>query len=183
MTRTHRQSGTRLYRIWKSMRTRCHDQNCLAYKNYGGRGINICDEWNDFTQFRLWAESNGYNSTLTLDRIDNNGNYAPDNCRWVDKIVQANNRRNSIKLIYGGSYYTPMELSRLTGISVNTIYDAHRKQKITDFTDYKPIKSEYKNIYKRGENRYEVSIAGKYLGVFPTIKDAIAFRDSWINNL
>ncbi len=181
MTKTHQQSGTRLHRIWKSMRTRCNDQNCLAYKNYGGRGVTICDEWNDFMEFKLWAESNGYDSTLTLDRIDNNGNYTPDNCRWVDRTVQANNRRNSVRLLYNDNYYTPIELSKITGISVNTLYDAHRKQKITDFTEYKPRKSEHKNIRKRGENRYELTIFGKYIGTFPTIEEAIANRDDWIN--
>lgn len=93
----------RLYAVWRSMKSRCLNPNRPEYKNYGGRGITICEEWrNSFDSFCTWALSSGYDenairSKCTIDRIDNDGNYEPDNCRWVDAKVQNNNKRNSRK--------------------------------------------------------------------------------------
>jgi hypothetical protein len=89
-------AGSRLYRIWKNMKTRCFNQKVKSYKDYGGRGITICDEWcNSFEAFETWALSNGYADDLTIDRINNDWNYCPDNCKWATKKEQANNKRNS----------------------------------------------------------------------------------------
>ena len=109
---THGKTNTLLYRTWDGIKKRCYNKNANNYENYGGRGIKMCDEWkSDFQAFYIWAMNNGYKKELTIDRIDVNGNYCPENCRWVDIFQQASNKRKSIrnKSGYVGISYSETE--------------------------------------------------------------------------
>ena len=106
----HGKRNTRIYHTWRSVKDRCLNPNIKAYPRYGGRGIMICEEWkNDFQAFYDWSMANGYADDLTLDREDVNGNYEPDNCRWVSMKKQANNRRSNVQLTYNGETKTLSE--------------------------------------------------------------------------
>ena len=89
----HGDSFARLYNTWKAMRGRCYNKNAQDYQHYGGRGIRVCDEWMSYPAFKTWALASGYTDSLTLDRIDVNGDYEPSNCRWVSMHEQILNRR------------------------------------------------------------------------------------------
>lgn len=108
--------GTRIYGIWNRMRQRCSDSNATDYERYGGRGIRVCAEWNDFRIFYEWAMANGYRDDLTIDRTDNDGNYNPDNCRWATRRQQANNKRNSRRITFHGKTKTLAGWSRALAI-------------------------------------------------------------------
>lgn len=89
----HNMSNTRIYHIWQGMRYRCYTKTCSTYKNYGAKGIKVCDEWrNSFAKFYKWSIKNNYNDNLTIDRINPKGDYEPNNCRWVDWNTQSNNK-------------------------------------------------------------------------------------------
>lgn len=114
----HKQSRTRLYSIWQSMLGRCRNPHNKRYARYGGRGISVCQEWQeDFAVFHSWALANGYNEHLTIDRIDNDGNYTPTNCRWVDARTQARNRATNV--LIDGTHIT--DISVQMGLSKSTI--------------------------------------------------------------
>lgn len=105
----HGMAGTRLHRIWKSMRTRANNPNFIGASRYCLRGISVCEEWNDFAVFRDWAIANGYEDNLTIDRIDNDRGYCPSNCRWITLRDQQSNRSTNIKIQYAGHEFPTLK--------------------------------------------------------------------------
>lgn len=128
MATTHGESKTRLYHIWSGMKSRCNDAGCAGYENYGGRGVRVCIEWeNDYLSFKAWALSHGYDENArrgqcTLDRIDVNGDYCPENCRWISQKEQMQNKRNTHYVTHNGETHSVAEWSKILGVPVNTLY-------------------------------------------------------------
>ena len=123
MSRDKNGRHTRLYGRWANIKDRCHNPKCKDYKKYGGRGINVCDEWrNNFKKFAEWAIENGYRDGLQLDRIDNNKGYSPENCRFVDGKTNSNNRRDNLRVSLFGKLRTISEVAMITGIPAATLY-------------------------------------------------------------
>ena len=118
---THGATDTKLYGVWINVKTRCNNPRNRAYPQYGGRGIRLCEEWESFQDFQNWAIKSGYADGLTLDRIDVNGNYSPENCRWADMKTQQNNRRNNHVIEFNGVRKTLSEWSEATGLSSSTL--------------------------------------------------------------
>lgn len=140
----------RIFNIFYGIKGRCYNPNNPAYKNYGGRGIRICDEWlqkngNGLRNFYKWAINNGYNKNLTIDRIDVNGNYEPSNCRWATPKEQSNNKRNNHIINYKGKKYTLSQLSNYLNIKITT------------------LKWRLEHGWKENELGMEVNLANKYI--------------------
>ena len=122
----HGKYKSRIYHTYKHMKQRCYNKNCKDYKNYGRRGIKICDEWlNKFMAFYNWAYDNGYADTLTIDRIDVNGNYEPSNCRWATQKQQSNNKRNNVLLTYNGKTQNMAQWAEELDINGGTVRMRH----------------------------------------------------------
>lgn len=111
----------KLYQKWSGMRSRCYNPNAIGYKNYGGRGIKVCAEWDDYGVFRKWAIDNGYKEGLTIDRIDVDGNYEPSNCRFTTTKEQNNNRRTTNFHTYNGKTQSEMKWAEEYGISYGAL--------------------------------------------------------------
>jgi hypothetical protein len=124
----HGMTKTRLYNIWKGMKQRCYNTNAPKFHNHGGRGIKICFEWLDeFMTFYGWAMENGYEDDLTIDRIDNNGDYTPENCRWATLQEQNENLRKNVFLTYEGDTMTISEACRRSGIGKMHVYKVYNR--------------------------------------------------------
>ena len=122
----HGQRHSKLYAVWRGLRSRCNNPKHPSYCDYGGRGISVCTEWDNtddgFENFYEWSITNGYFDGLSIDRIDNNGNYEPSNCRWATVKQQCNNRRSNIVLNYKGVAHTVSEWSEIIQVKSGTIY-------------------------------------------------------------
>lgn len=119
--KTHGQFGTPLYFVWNTMKQRCNNTNSTSYAGYGGRGIIVCNEWKDFIPFHKWAIGNGYHEGLSIDRKDNDGPYAPWNCRWVTNKTQCRNRRSTTRFLHDGKDLTLPEWEEEIGIKQQTL--------------------------------------------------------------
>ena len=120
--KTHGMRHSRLYNIWANMKARCNNPLATSYPSYGSRGIKVCDEWGrSFQDFYNWAATHGYTDELTIDRIDNDKDYTPDNCRWVSLAEQQRNRRNNCIVEINGERKTVTEWCRETSIPLSTI--------------------------------------------------------------
>lgn len=117
----------RTFTIWSGMKARCLNPKSVSYPNYGGRGIGICPEWMEFRAFHEWAMSNGYADDLQLDRIDNDGDYCPGNCRWVTRSQNQRNTRRNHLITLNGRTLTAAEWIRELGVSKSAFYSALRK--------------------------------------------------------
>lgn len=149
--RKHGNRDSRLYTIWNNMKARCLNPNSTSFKNYGDKGINICDEWVDsFESFYNWAIQNNYTDELTLDRIDSNGNYNPDNCRWSTMKKQQNNRGNNNILVYEGIEHTVAEWSKITGIPYDTLWKRIKEGWSIEKALTQPLRGQKELIWKKG---------------------------------
>ena len=125
--KTHGDTGSKLYYVWRGIKKRCRKPNSSNYKWYGEQGINVCDEWyNSYSKFEEWAMMNGYEEGLSIDRIVVDGNYEPSNCRWVDMKTQQRNRGNNVKVKYKGKKRTLAEIAEMTGLSQSLINYRHK---------------------------------------------------------
>lgn len=119
---THKMSKTAIFHVWLTMKQRCNNPNSKSFNQYGARGISVCKEWeDDFSSFYEWSIANGYKENLTIDRIDNDGNYEPSNCRWVDHFVQANNKRNNVFYEINGEKKTLAQWCREYGMDYSVV--------------------------------------------------------------
>ena len=153
---THGDTGKRLYYILSGMKARCNNPNNKDYKSYGARGIKVCDEWNnDYTSFKQWALSNGYQDDLTIERIDVNGNYCPENCKWIPHGEQPMNTRANFHVMYHGKDYVFAQLCKEKGIKYYPTYNRINVHgwSVEDAVDYKPLL--IGNDYRSGPHRMQ----------------------------
>lgn len=130
--RTHGFSNSKLHGVWATMKARCYNDTQDSYKFYGGRGIKVCDEWReDFVPFLNWAMENGYEEGLSLDRIDPEVDYGPDNCRWATSKQQARNKRNTNYIHYAGDRLSLNDMCEKHGIISENVRQYRRKHKLT----------------------------------------------------
>lgn len=161
----HGGTNDRLYKIWLSMKSRCYREKQKVYSNYGGRGIQVCEEWlNDYGAFRDWAYDNGYNESAahgecTIDRINVNGNYCPENCRWVSVKEQNQNKRNNRILTLNGESKTLTEWAGVIGVDSHTVYNRIKKGWPMELVLSSNIKIRYDA--KRMLNEYEERIKNR----------------------
>lgn len=133
---SHKMSGTRLYEIWQGMKGRCYNPHDTRYDRYGGRGIAVCEEWkNDFSAFWQWAKENEYSDELTIDRIDNNGDYSPENCRWSNSREQNNNRSTNINITIGNSTRTLTQWCEIFELDTKTIFARYNRNGFISIDD------------------------------------------------
>lgn len=132
----HKMSGTRIYLEWQGMKARCYNKSDARYADWGGRGITVCDQWkNSFEAFYEWAMENGYQKELSIDRIDNNGNYCPENCRWATPKEQSRNRRSNVNITIGNSTRTLTEWCEIFHVDYANVSAKYRRNRNATIDD------------------------------------------------
>lgn len=154
----HGMEGERLYRVWANMKTRCTNPNNRAYKWYGGRGINVYDDWLEFIPFMEWALNNGYKEHLTIERIDNNEGYNPTNCEWIPLEKQALNRTNTKVIDINGKSYTVKEVSEITGTSIYILWN--RRNRSQEFLTPIELTKFNKEVSDLTKKEYDKVVSG-----------------------
>lgn len=178
----------RIKRIWRHMKRRCYNENDEKYNIYGGRGITICDEWlNDFNSFKEWALKNGYAEDLTIDRIDVNGNYYPENCRWATLIEQNNNRRTNIHYTHNGETKTLTDWARYLGVVEGTVISRYKKG-VREYSELFRKSDYYEATNQSGvrgiswdtqANKWKVRIKGVKVRAFRELSEAIEYKNNY----
>ena len=163
---------TRLYRIHTNMMGRCYREYNSRFRNYGARGIKVCDEWHNFEAFKKWALENGYNDGLSIDRKDNDGDYTPANCKWANRYEQANNTSANHKATINGVTKTVAEWSRISGIRESTL----RNRINTGW----PLESILRPVIKPGGNRRNPLVKQELIELRTSPDDAAAEGLLWI---
>lgn len=179
---THGQTKTRLYTVWESMKKRCDNPNNSGYHNYGGRGIKVCDEWYDFETFSNWAYANGYDpdaayGACTIDRINHDGDYCPENCRFASMEVQDLNKRNTRYEEYNGEKVTIVELSKRTGISESTLRARLKRGMTVEEAVTTPVSTDYTITYN-GVSKH-ISYFSKEYGIPVSVLKYRIFKKGW----
>lgn len=157
----HGKSNTRLFLTWENMRRRCYDKNNKSYYRYGGRGIKVCDEWNEnFSVFYEWAMESGYQDNLTIDRIDNNKDYDPSNCRWADVKTQCRNRSSNVRITINGVTKIMSEWCEEIGIDRDLVSSRMKSGWDADKALFTPVIKPYRvvRISKDGSEQEYSSI-------------------------
>lgn len=140
------------YNSYRSMMDRCYRKGAANYRQYGGRGIEVCEEWQDIENFAIWCEASGYSNGFTIERIDVNGNYSPSNCKWATHKQQANNRRNTVRVTIDGVTKTISEWADFAGLSRSTVSDRYYKGVRGVMLLHHAEDTRFKNGYNRYAN-------------------------------
>lgn len=179
-------STDRIHHIWLAMYYRCYNENNHAYKNYGARGITVCDEWQSFENFYNWAKSNGYQDNLTIERIDVNGNYEPSNCTWISMEEQAKNKQNTLKVQYKNKETRLKDVAKKENIDYKELWSAYRRNnndldkaiEICNLHKNNLIatnKSGHRGVYFY-KGKWTAYFRPKYLGRYNTFEEAVNAR-------
>lgn len=188
----HGGKHTKLYKTWCSIKQRCCNKNNTHYKYYGGRGIKICHEWeNDFSEFRSWANKNGYEEGLSIERIDVNDDYKPSNCKWITLSEQCNNKQNSKRFKVGNEVLSLKQISEKYKMSYDLLYcrlillkwdiDEAINREVKNMPRRKSSSGE-RYIYKSGNN-FRIMIYKVSYGSRQTLDEAIKLRDIKLREL
>lgn len=149
--KTHGETNTRIHNIWSKIKFRCFNNKSKDYSKYGGRGITMCEEWSkSYETFRDWSYANGYKENLTIDRIDNDGNYEPNNCRWATIKEQSRNTRYNRKYEYQGEMRCVVELAEIAGLSKYTLKYRLDNGYTLENAMFTPLKKNKRRINKNG---------------------------------